>query len=90
MLICLIIAISFFVVYFWRPEEKKQDKKPDVNNRVLNYVEIDTSEYGARSDALKPCKQPRRPKKNSQETLQQLDEYVRSLREHRINQIDDV
>lgn len=88
-ILCLLVVVSFFVVYFWEPRVKKREENQERNNGVLNYVEVDADDYTVNASALRPPKRPKRFS-GSDVTLAHLGEYVRALKENRVRNIDEV
>jgi len=81
------IAFALFVVYCWTPGSNKK-KKPKLENSVMNYLEVDP--YDLQGDPKKIHPTPIRNKWSNSETLENLDEYVKALKENQINNIDEV
>lgn len=88
-LICLSILAAMMIVYFWEPGRKKMNRGNKAINHALQYLDVDPYRGLAGKESLL---RPREPKvKVSQHmTLQELDEYVQTLKQNKIKNIDEV
>jgi len=88
LLICAAIALALFIVYLWKPSEKKPPIKMN-NEGFMSYVEIDPQSLAKGAEWLEPSQDCERLSSYNA-TLQQLDEYVKSVREYHIKSLDEV
>ncbi len=87
-LICLTIITAMLIVYFWEPGRKKMNKR-NKSNQALQYIDIDPDKQFAGKDTmLKP--EMEKVKFNHHMTLQELDEYVQTLKHNKIRDLDEV
>ena len=81
-LICAALALCLFVVHIWNPRRKRRQRE-FIRHRLLEYLDIDPSEYGREKGKLMiPDIQP--PRLTSNPTLERLDDYVKILKEQTI------
>lgn len=76
------------VVLFWEPGRKKKNQR-NKTNHALQYIEIDPNEELAGKEILLQPRQ-QKVKLSQHKTLQELDEYVRNLKENKIRNLDEV
>lgn len=88
-LFCFLLAASFIIVYFWKPAsvETRQTKRRE--NGMLRNVDVKSNDYATEAKALQPGEQNEHYS-NSQQTLIELDQYLKELRQHQINDVDKV
>lgn len=86
---CAIVAASFIIVYFWDPNKAGRNKNQRLDNGMMNHVDVGSEEYAANAERMNPKKSERRFS-NTETTLQELDQYVKTLKENQINDLDKV
>lgn len=87
-LICFSIVMAMVVVYWWKPDNKKRADIVELD-RAMDYVEVDPTEHFAGKESLL-SPESKRMSSSHNETLEHLDEYVKTLRRHHIGDMDDV
>ncbi len=87
-LICGILALAIFIVHFWEPRRKRKLIIPK-NQGILNDLEFDPAEYSQDMRSLIPAEEETLFGAHS-ETLEALDDYIKALKRHQINSIDEV
>lgn len=88
-LICLSILAAMAIVYFWEPGRKKMNRGNKVTNHALQYLDVDPYlSLAGKENLLRPRNQ--KVKLSQHMTLQELDEYVRTLKQNKINNLDKV
>lgn len=86
---CVIVAVSFVIVYFWDPSKAGCNQKKRLDNGMMNHVDVASEEYSTTAKKMNPKKSERRFS-NTETTLQELDQYVKTLKENQINDLDKV
>lgn len=87
-LICLLILASMIVVYFWEPGRKKMNRR-NKTHHALQYMEADPArDFAGKEILLQPRRQ--RVQMSHHMTLQELDEYVQTLKRNKIKNLDEV
>lgn len=84
--ICLVLFLAIVVVYFWEPKRKRK-KKPQLEG-IMQHVEVDSREYG--EDSMKLLERPEMPLLAKNQTLDDLDDYLKTLKRYHIKNLDDV
>lgn len=87
--ICILLALCYFVVYFWNPEEKPETKASKQKNAKLDSVDMEAESYSPDTKQMYPEGHVQ-AFSEGEATLRNLDEYVRSLREHHFDDVDKV
>lgn len=78
-LICLLIVLSVAIVYFWEPGGKKVKQKSSIPNHALQYIDVDPGRDLAEKEILLQPQERKAPV-SQHATLQELDEYVQTLK----------
>ena len=85
-LICDLLFIALFVVYWWEPNRRKEAVRPEEDE---NKFEIDPSQMVGSINLLEPAIDHK--KRSTQHvTLELLDEYAKELKKHHIRSFDEV
>ncbi len=88
-LFCMIITVSFFIVYLWDPTKQAGKRKKRLDNGMLNHFDVESEEFSAAADTMKP-KRNQRKFSDTDNTLIELDQYVKALKQNQINDLDKV
>lgn len=87
-LICGVVIVAILVIHWWEPSRKRKRREPN-RDGLFQYTEVDPSGYARQTPpAAGNAGRNRLPQRH--ETLRQLDEYADLLKQHRINDFDDV
>ena len=85
-LICDLLFIAIFVVYWWEPKRRNEPVKQEEDESSF---EIDPSQMVGTINLLETAIGPK--KRSTQHvTLELLDEYVKELKKHHIRSFDEV
>lgn len=86
---CVIVSLSFCIVYLWDPTKNERKRKKRLDNGMLNHFEVESDEFSAKAESMNPKKTERRFS-TTDNTLNELDQYVKTLKENQINDLDKV
>ncbi len=85
--ICFLLLAAIIVVYLWDPIQRQKVKPKEKG--IMRQLEVNPKEY-AKQDRGWYKKRSNRIVKENDQTLVQLQQYVKALHEEKIHNVDDV
>ncbi|MDP8244088.1 MAG: hypothetical protein P9L94_08415 [Candidatus Hinthialibacter antarcticus] len=86
---CIIVSVSFCIVYLWDPTKSNHKRKKRLDNGMLNHFDVESESFTAKAESMNPKKTERRFS-TTDNTLNELDQYVKTLKQNQINDLDKV